>query len=120
MGASYKANQVNGTVADQLGKDDSLYNYYKKLVTIRKANPEIANGEMIPLKTNTKAGGFLCTYLGNTVAVLHNTSNKEVVLDLATLTDVPLETLAAFIGMGEATLEGTILTLAPQTSAVLR
>ena len=120
MGASYKANQVNGTVADQLGKDTSLYNYYKKLITIRKANPEIANGEFTPLKTNGKAGGFLCSFQGNTVAVLHNTTNQEVVLDLATLTDVPLKTIAAFIGMGEATLEGTTLTLAPQTSAVLR
>ena len=120
IGASYKANQVNGTVADQLGKDTSLYNYYKKLITIRKANPEIANGEFTPLKTNGKAGGFLCSFHGNTVAVLHNTTNQEVVLDLTTLTDVPLKTIAAFIGMGEATLEGTTLTIAPQTSVVLR
>ena len=120
VGSSYSANQVNGTVADQLGKDDSLYNYYKKLITIRKANPEIANGEMTPLKTNIKAGGFLCTYNGSTVAVIHNTTTKEVVIDLSALTDVPLTTIAAFIGMGEATLDGSTLTIAPQTSVVLR
>lgn len=120
IGANYKAEQVNGTVADQLPNGGSLYNHYKKLIAIRKANPEIAYGEMTPLATSGKQGGFLCTYEGKTVAVLHNTTTDTVTIDLAQLTDVSLTTLAAVVGLGGATLEGTTLTLEGQTSVVLR
>lgn len=120
IGANYKAEQKNGTVADQLAKDTSLYNHYKKLIGIRKANPEIAYGEMTPLKTKETQGGFLCTYEGKTVAVLHNTTTEEAAIDLAEITDVKLTALAAVVGLGDAKLDGTILTLGPQTSVVLR
>lgn len=119
-GSSYSAAQANGTVADQLPDEDSLYTHYKKLIAIRKANPEIAYGEMTPLKTSGKQGGFLCTYEGTTVAVLHNTTTEQVTIDLATITDVSLTQLAAVVGLGNATLEGTVLTLDGQTSVVLR
>lgn len=121
IGANYAAGQMNGTVAEQLPNGDSMYNHYKKLITIRKANPEIAYGEMTPLKTTGKHGGFLCTYKGSTVAVLHNTTTEAVTVDLAELdTDVSLTQLVAFVGLGQATLEGTILTIGPQTSVVLK
>lgn len=121
VGASYTTGQKNGTVVDQLPDGDSMYNHYKKLIAIRKANPEIAYGEMTPLKTSGKQGGFLCTYEGSTVAVIHNTTSETATIDLATLTtDVSLTQLVAFVGRGEATLEGTVLTIAPQTSVVLK
>lgn len=119
-GTTYKAEQIHGTVADQLPDGNSLYNHYKKLIAIRKANPEIAYGTFTPLSTNGKYGGFLCTYEGNTVAVLHNTTKSDVTIDLSKLTDIQLSTLAAYAGLGTATLDGTILTLEAQTSAVLR
>lgn len=119
-GANYKAEQTNGTAADQLPNGDSLYNHYKKLIAIRKANPEIAYGEMTPLTTSGKQGGFLCTYEGKTVAVLHNTTTDTVTIDLSQITDVSLTTLAAVVGLNGAALEGTILTLEGQTSVVLR
>lgn len=120
IGANYKAEQKNGTVVDQLAKDTSLYNHYKKLIGIRKANPEIAYGEMTPLKTKGMQGGFLCTYEGKTVAVLHNTTTEEATIDLSEITDVSLAELAAVVGLADAKLDGTILTLGPQTSVVLR
>ena len=119
-GTTYKAEQIHGTVADQLPDGNSLYNHYKKLISIRKANPEIAYGTFTPLSTNGKYGGFLCTYEGSTVAVLHNTTKSAVTIDLSKLTDIQLSTLAAYAGLGTATLDGTILTLEAQTSAVLR
>jgi len=119
-GSTYKAEQINGTVADQLPDGDSLYNHYKKLIMIRKANPEIAYGEFEPIRTGNKVGGFLSTYEGSSVAVFHNTTTEAVALDLAALTDVSLETLAAVVGLGGATLEGTTLTIEGQTSVVLR
>ena len=120
VGSTYSAKQVNGTVADQLPDGDSLYSHYKKLIAIRKANPEIAYGEFTPLTTKGKCGGFLCTYEGSTVAVLHNTTTDVVTIDLTQLTDVQLSQLAAVVGVGGATLEGNVLTLEGQTSVVLR
>lgn len=118
-GSNYNS-QTNGTVMDQLPDGNSLYNHYKRLIMIRKANPEIAYGIFQALKTDTNAGGFLCTYEGNTVAVFHNTTNSTVTLDLSQITNITFEKLAAYIGAGTAALEGTILIISPQTSVVLR
>ena len=121
VGSNYTSGQNNGTVADQLPNGDSLYNYYKRLIQIRKAYPAIALGEFTRLEvTGSKAGGFLSSYHGQTVAVLHNTTGSSVQIDLAKLTDVPLTELAAVIGVGTATLDGTVLTLDSQTSVVLK
>ncbi len=120
-GANYSGTQSNGTVVDQLPNGKSLFSHYKKLIMIRKANPEIAYGEFTPIVIeDSKVGGFLSTYEGSTVAVIHNTTTESVVLDLATLTDVSLTQIQAYAGMGTATLEGTTLTLAPQTTVVLK
>lgn len=121
VGSTYTAAQSNGTVADQLGQAGSLYNYYKKVIAIRKANPEIASGTFTPLDVSgSKAGGFLSTLNGSSVAVFHNTTTEPVQIDLSKYADFPCEALTAFVGMGEATLEGNILTLAGQTTAILR
>ena len=98
-----------------------LYNYYKRLIMIRKANPEIARGEYKALAfTDTKVGGFLCTLDGSTIAVLHNTTNRDISVDLSQVTDIGFDYIAASIGIGSAQLDGTILLLESQTSAVLR
>ena len=120
IGTTYNSEQVNGTVADQLPNGDSLYNHYKKLILIRKANPEIAYGTYTPLSIDSQAGGFLSSYNGSTVAVLHNASSEAVTIDLSKLSDISLTTLAAVVGVGTAKLEGTMLTIDPQTSVVLR
>ena len=130
--------QTNGTVADMLGNADSLYNHYKRLLLIRSANPEIASGEFHALKlTGTKAGGFVSTLDGSAVAVLHNTTGSPVTIDLseARLTDgtalselLDIEgcslTAAVYSSMEfektESSLNGTILTIAEQSSVVVR
>lgn len=121
VGADYSSAQTNGSVVDQLPNGDSLYNHYKKLIAIRKANPEIAYGTYQALTvTDSKAGGFLSTYEGSTVAVFHNTSLSSVTVDLSKVTDVQLTQLLAAVGVGSATLEGTTLTIEGQTSVVLK
>lgn len=120
VGANYSSGQTNGTVLEHLPNGDSLYNHYKKLITIRKAVPEIVYGSYTPLVTDSKLGGFIATYNGNTAVVIHNTSGSTVTIDLAELTDLPLTVLFAFVGMGNATLEGTVLTISGQTSVVLK
>jgi glycosidase len=120
--ANYKGEQTNGTVASQLSQADSLYNHYKKLILLRKANPEIANGTYTPLKLldSGKAGGFLSTYQGASVAVIHNTQLEAVTIDISKCSEITAMAIAAYVGVGSATLEGTMLTIEAQTSVVLR
>ncbi|MCK5732075.1 MAG: alpha-amylase, partial [Tenericutes bacterium] len=45
FGSTYNSDyQINGTVKSQVKDEVSLYNHYKKLLMLRKANPEIARG----------------------------------------------------------------------------
>jgi len=121
VGANYTIGQSNGTVADQLPDGNSLYNHYKKLIAIRKANPEIAYGDFTPVVIEgSKLGGFLSTYEKSTVAVFHNTSLSSVEIDLSEVVDTELCELVAYAGVGGATLEGTILKIDGQTSVVLK
>ncbi len=118
-GSSYPASsQIESTVATQMGDGGQLYNYYKKLLMIRAANPEIARGEYTALSLGDKMGGFTATWQGSTVCVLHNTTTRTISVELADLGD--FAAIAASIGMDTATLDGTTLTVGPQTSVVLR
>lgn len=122
IGTTYDpSNQTPYSVKDLYSMGTGLYNYYKRLIMIRKANPEIARGEYKALAfTDTKVGGFLCTLDGSTVAVLHNTTNRDISVDLSQVTDIAFDYIAAAIGIGSAQLDGTVLLLESQTSAVLR
>jgi anti-anti-sigma factor len=86
-GATYgRDKQIQKGVKDQKGDEKSLYSYYKKLIMIRKANPAIARGDYRSVFIEgSKVGGFTSTWNGKTVCVLHNTTGKQVTLDLAEL-----------------------------------
>ena len=78
-----------------------------------------AYGEFTALNlSGTYAGGYLATYQGTTVAVIHNTGTEEVVIDLAAA-GVALREISAIAGTN-ATIKGDTLTLAPQTTVVLK
>lgn len=116
-----ESKQVNGTVKDQENNGDSLMNYYKRLIMIRKANPEIALGDYTALDfKDTKIGGFVSTYEGSSVCVIHNTTSSTGTVDLSTVTDIGFNEINATAGFGSATLDGSILTIDEQTSVVLR
>ncbi len=118
-GSSYPASsQLDSSVAAQLGDGNQLYNYYKRLLMIRAANPEIARGEYTALSLGDKMGGFTATWQGSTVCVLHNTTTRTISVDMTKLGD--FAAITASIGLDTATLEGTTLTVGPQTSVVLR
>ena len=119
-GSNYDS-QTEDTVAGMLQNEKSLLNYYKRLLMIRKANPEIARGDYTALSfPDSNAGGFLCTWNGKTVAVFHNPGKKEVTLDLSEATNLTLTEIAAVIGKKGASFGDGVLTLGSQTSAVLR
>jgi hypothetical protein len=85
---------------------------------IRKANPAIARGEYHAVSVEgTKVGGFTSTYGGKTVLVLHNTTDAAKTIDVSQFGN--FTELRAFIGMEDATLSGTMLTIGGQTSVVL-
>ena len=116
-GSTYNS-QIEQGVAEQLGDKDSLYNYYKELIMIRHANPEIARGEFTAYSApGSKVGGFFAAWNGSTVLVLHNTTQSAVTLDLSGL---GVTELRAAIGVEDASLDGTSLKLGGQTSVVLR
>ncbi len=119
-GASYDHERVSATAAEQMADENSLYSYYKRLIMIRKANPAICRGEYtaLPLE-DTRAGGFMASYEGTTVMVLHNTTQDPVTINLADVTGLEITGINASIGMGAAALDGTVLTLDAQTSVVL-
>jgi len=117
-----RSKQTNGTVKSQLPKKTSLLNHYKKLIRLRKANPEIARGMITPLDFSqyTAFGGFISDYNGIKAAVFHNTGEKEITVDLAGYTDMNFSVLRGYAGKGKAVLKGTLLTLSEYTSAVLK
>ncbi len=117
--------QTPYAVTDLEKMPGSLLNYYRKLIRLRRENPEIARGELKALRfPDTKAGGYLCTWNGAAVGVFHNTTAKTVRLDLNAATDRELTEIAGWLSTdpedGGADLKERILTLGPQTSAVLR
>ena len=122
IGTTYNSeNQTNGTVASQLLEETSLYNYYKKLIMIRKANPEIARGAYTAIEFTGlyNFGGFLSTLDESTLGIFHNTGSQELVIDLSQYTDFEFSNLRAYVGQGTAILSGQNLTISPFTSVIL-
>ena len=110
--------QTDFTVQKQKSRSDSPLTYYKRLLMIRKAHPEIARGKLTALSfKDTKAGGYMCTWNDSSVIVLHNTTQSKQEL---TLPDELSVSMCEWIGLGEAALAGNTVTLDGQTSAVLQ
>ncbi len=123
QGSTYEEkNQVNGTVADQINTDGSLFKHYQKIIALRKANPAIADGTFTPLHLkDMKAGGFIAETEGNTVCVIHNTSRGTERIPLSSLSaEIRFTEINGVLGRGEAVIEGDTLVLSGLTSAVLR
>ena len=120
IGSTYPAiNQTNGSVKEQIGNGDSLLSHYKKLLMIRKANPEIARGTYEAV-TLANLGGFISTWQGSSVLVLFNTGNGEKTVDLSAVGNGTFSVIAAVAGVETASLDGTTLTVGGKTTVVLR
>ena len=117
--------QTPYSVKDLEGMSGSILQHYRKLMAIRRANPEIARGELTALSfPDSKLGGFLCAWNGSTAGVFHNTTDRLLSVDLSAASDHIFTQVAAALSVDPtecvAELDGTVLTLGPQTSAVLR
>ena len=115
-GSSYsRSGEVSAL--EQMADPDSLYNYYKELLMLRAANPEIARGDYTALSLEgSNVGGFVSSLDGPRVCVLHNTTGEAMKLKLPE----GFSQLSAWIGAGEAALEDGVLTIPAQTSVILR
>lgn len=121
VGATYpEKNQIQTTVADQQADENSLYHYYCRLLTIRHKYPAIARGQYTALNCSKNLGGFKISYESEVLGLLHNTSTEEISYDLSKLEGCSFSEICDFIGMGAASLDGTILTLGPQTSVIVK
>lgn len=119
-GSSYKDSfQVNGTVSSQLEEENSLLNYYAKVIRMRNKYPQIARGDCTSVALENGCGGFVITYNGETTVLLHNVNVADVQVDVTAL-GVTVSQLCDYIGLGNATLNGNTLTIAGQTSVILK
>ena len=119
VGTTYPADkQITATVADQKQDANSLYNYYCKLIAVRHKYPAIARGIYTSLDCGEKNfGGFSIDYNGEKLGLLHNNGTEAISYDLA---ELGFSQLCDFIGMADAVLEGTVLTVGPQTSVIVK
>ena len=111
--------QVNGTVAEQNTNEDSLLNYYRKLIKVRNRYPEIARGEyeVFP-STNKNIGGFIITYENNKTLLIHNASKSDSLsIDIS---DYQFNKIEECIGLDIATLKNGELNVGPMTSVIVK
>ena len=80
--------QTPYSVKDLEGMSGSILQHYRKLMAIRRANPEIARGVLTALSfPDSKLGGFLCAWNGSTAGVFHNTTDRLLSVDLSAVSD---------------------------------
>lgn len=125
VGSTYPANkQIQTTVADQQADETSMYRYYCRLLNIRHRYPAIARGQYTAIGCGHKnLGGFVIEYGDQTFVLIHNTSMESQSVDLASCGDLDGYAVARIceaIGVGNATLDGTVLTIDAQTTVLLK
>lgn len=125
VGSTYSADkQIKTTVSSQIEDENSLYNYYCKLIAIRHKYEAIARGSYKAVSCGQKnLGGFVVEYNEEKLLILHNTSTTEKSYDLSSCGDLKgldFSSLCESIGVGSAKLEGSILTIGAQTSVIIK
>ena len=119
-GADY-SKQTEATVQSMMAERGSLLHYYRRLIALRKAHPEIARGSYQALKLkDTKLGGFISTWEDSAVLVLHNPTQRILTLTLEGPELERFSEISGYIGSGFVTLEDRTLTIEGQTSVLLR
>ena len=123
--ATYPANsQIKTTVLSQQRDTNSLFCHYQNVIAIRHKYPAIARGSYKSLTTpNKNLGGFLVSYKGEKLVILHNTSTSAITYDLskiAMLSGFSVFELCDYVGVSTAELNGTMLTIGAQTSVIIK
>lgn len=124
IGSTYQVkHQITTTVASQLQDEGSLLNAYQQIISVRTRYPAIARGDYnAVLSSHKNFGGFYVEYQGEVLGIFHNTSTSSLTIDLSTLSGIDGHSFSKICEMlgGNATLEGTTLTIDPQCSIILQ
>ena len=108
--------QINGTVHDQLNKENSLLNHYIKLISLRKNNPALAKGTYRKIDMNNQnLGAFEITYKDEKLYLIHNNSSSSVSIN----TDM-FKSMIDYVGFKSARYEKGELQIGPYTSILLK
>lgn len=124
IGTTYSPDyQTNGTVAEQLAKENSILLHYAKLINVRTRYPAIARGNYNAVtSTNKNFAGFYVEYEGEILGIIHNNSDGEISIpltDLKGMDEHSFSTLCEVLGTS-ASLENGVLTIAACTSVILK
>ena len=115
--------QITSTVASQLTSENSMLKAYQAVIAVRNRYPAIARGEYNAVTGGNKCfGGFYVEYNGEILGIFHNTSTSAITVDLSACSGLDghiFSQICEVLG-GETTLEGSVLTIAPQTSIILK
>ena len=109
-----------GSLEEQVDEADSIYNYYRLAIAIRKALPVISHGKPT-VETALNKGCVSAqrkTWGEESCIILMNIDEKAAAVDLSAYADWSLVTSLSADG-GDITLEGTSLSLPPYGIAIL-
>lgn len=109
-------------VEEQLLEEDSILNYYKKALRLRKENPEIARGdiEIIEELTHENQAVITKSYAGSTIGIVYNTGKEAIELSLAETKLSDMEICGCLCVTNEdASLENKKLVVPAQTIVIL-
>jgi alpha-amylase len=122
-GATQSISDLDG-VDVQMEDKNSLLNFYKEILTIKKRFPGIARGEMTRLDTqNPEICAYTMTWDNRTVLVMHNLSECELSEDLETLHPGKVKIRSSLLcdpDNSAARIEKGLLTLPPCSTTILQ
>lgn len=115
-----------GGVKQQLGDNNSLLNFYRRVIKIKNQNPELARGTITGLEDfdDNNVGAFYTEYDGSKLMVIHNFSSDES--KNLTITDDMIKnaTVRADLVTSDAdthiSLDGGKLVLPAQSTVILK
>ena len=124
VGTTYdKKLQISTTVASQLEDENSMLRAYQQVISVRNRYPAIARGDYNAVTSSNKNfGGFYVEYNGEILGIFHNTSRNPITMDLSKCSGIDAHSftqLCETLG-GNATLEGSVLTIDGCTSVILK
>ena len=131
---SDKSQVPYGGVKQQQGEENSLLNFYKRIIKIKNQNPEIARGTISKKLDfdDSLVGGYIVEYKGSKVMIVHNISDTEVKEVTISEDIIANPTLRGDLVASDGTnsqgdsvdehisLSGTTLKLPPQSTAILK
>lgn len=118
---------ATGGVKQQLERETSLLNTYRKLVSLRLQNPEISRGDITEVVSfdDVRCAGFYVEYEGSKLLIIHNGNTEEKQLTIDMINNPELRGYCVCSvnedgSQGTVKLSGTTLTLPAKSSVILK